>query len=134
MHFDAPKEATAAAFGPVSESVWAPSFQPQFVYPEQPAQVAGAVFTTGKGRVWLLHDYDIAAGLVQYVTVDEHTAVTLTIRVNAAASGSDATMVYDVVALDSAGRDHLAEMQQHSHELSAHMQHAIGEFLKQPAR
>ena len=129
LHFDSSKNRTAAAFGPLSEATWAPDFTPQFVYPRKPKQVAGAVFTISKGQLWLLHDYDTAAGLVQYVIVDANAEITLTIRVVAAGAGSSATMTYDVVALNTAGAEHLATLQRHAHELSAHMQSAIGDYL-----
>jgi hypothetical protein len=134
MHFESPKARTTEAFGPVSESKWAPTFRPQFVHPHEPAQVAGAVFTTGKGNIWLLHDFDVAAGRVQYVIVDEDAETTLTIHVTGTGQSSDATMVYDMVALDDSGAAHLTEMQQHARELSGHMQRAITGYLSQTVR
>jgi hypothetical protein len=129
LHFDAPTDRTVAAFGPVSEASWSPGFTPQFIYPRAPKQVAGAVFRTSDGRVWLLHDYDVAAGLVQYVISDANAEITLTIRVLPAGTGSSATMTYDVVALNAAGAEHIAMLRDHSRELSTHMQAAIDAYL-----
>lgn len=135
LHFAAPREATAAAFGPVAEATWAPEFRPQFVAPAAPAQVPGAVFTTGDGKVWLLHDYDPAAGLVQYVILDPAAqVVTLTIRVAPAAAGSDVTMTYDVVPMGDAGSAHAALLQRNASALTAQMQSAVASYLAaQPA-
>jgi hypothetical protein len=134
MHFDAPKARTTGAFGPLSERQWAPDFKPVFAYPNPPAQLTGAVFTTDDGRVWLLHDFDTATGLVQYVVIGRDLEMTLTIRVAGTTGGSTATMVCDITALDDKGAAHLTELQEHAHELSAHMQHAIAAYLNQPAK
>jgi hypothetical protein len=129
FHVDASKSRTVAAFGPLSEASWSPDFKPRFVYPRDPRQVAGAVFTTSDGRVWLLHDYDIAAGIVQYVIIDANAEVTLTIHVVTAGAGSSATMTYDVVALNASGAEHIVTLHDHAHELSMHLQSAIGDYL-----
>ena len=136
LHFAAPREVTTAAFGPVAESTWEPEFRPHFIAPEAPAQVPGAVFTTGDGKVWLLHDYDPAAGLVQYVIVDPASqVVTLTIRVAAALAGSDVTMTYNVVPMGDAGSAHAALLQQNATTLAAQMQGAVASYLAaQPAK
>jgi hypothetical protein len=130
MEFAAGKERTTAAFGPLSEAKWSPGFEPRFAYPRPAAQVAGAVFTTPDGAFWLLHDFDPAAGLVQYVVLEPGAlAVTLTIRVEAAAGRSSATLTYDMVALDAAGAAHVDEVRRHSKAMAAHMQSAVGAFL-----
>jgi len=131
MHFDAPPELTSAAFGPIAESVWSPEFQPHFIESAPAAQVAGAVFTTPDGKLWLLHDYDTAGGLVQYVIVDARSLlVTLTIRISADPSGSAVTMTYDGVALDDGGRAHLEALKRHSQRLRDGMQTAVAAYLK----
>ena len=129
MHFTAPRAQATAAFGPVSDSIWEPDFKPQFVAQPEPQQAAGAVFTTGS-KVWLLHDYDPAKGVVQYVIVEPKAlVVTLTIRVVDAPGGSDATMTYDLVPLNDAGAAHAEELRQHAREMSAEMQSAIAGYL-----
>jgi hypothetical protein len=135
LHFAAPRERTTAAFGPVAESRWSPEFRPHFIVPDVPAQASGAVFTTGDGNIWLLHDYDPAAGFVQYVIVDSGSqVVTLTIRVAAAPAGSDVTMTYDIVPLGDAGVTHARALQQNASALTAQMQAAVAGYLAaQPA-
>jgi hypothetical protein len=129
FHFDASINRTAAAFGPLSEAAWAPDFKPRFVFPRKPTQVAGTVFTTSTDRVWLLHDFDTEAGFVQYVIVDANSEITLTIRVARSATGSLATMTYDIVALNEAGAKHLTTIQTHVRALTEHMQGAISGYL-----
>jgi hypothetical protein len=129
MHFSAPRAKVTAAFGPVSESVWDPTFQPHFVAQSKPLQVPGAVFTTGS-KAWLLHDYDPAKGVVQYVIFEPGSlVVTLTIRVVGDPAGSDATMTYDLVPLNAGGAAHARELRQHAREMSAAMQSAIAGYL-----
>ena len=130
MVFDTPKQQTAAAFGPLAEAKWAPDFQPRFVYPERAEEIAGAVFTTPDGALWLLHDFAPSAGLVQYVILDPGSlAVTLTIRAEERGQGTSVTMTYDMVALDDAGAGHIAKMQRHSAAMAQHMQAAVQAFL-----
>lgn len=129
MHLTAAPERATAAFGPLAEAAWAPEFRPRFVYPVPGAHVAGAVFRTPDGRVWLLHDFDPAAGLVQYVISGPSDSVTLTIRVSADGTGSNATMHYDMVALDDAGAAHHARMRQHYREIGEETAAAVNAYL-----
>jgi hypothetical protein len=66
-------------FGPVREREWSPEWAPRFLHPSDPAQRAGAVFTTaghGGTRLWLLTTYDPVAGRVAYVVHDPEFLVT----------------------------------------------------------
>jgi hypothetical protein len=100
---------TTAAFGPLAEAAWSPEFRPDFVFPQPAAGVAGAVFRTPDGKIWLLHDFDTAAGFVQYVIAGTSELVTLSIHATADASGTAVTMTYDITALDERGAMHLAK-------------------------
>ncbi len=100
--------------------------------PQPAAQVAGAVFRTPDGKLWLLHDFDPAAGLVQYVVCGRSEAVTLTIRVLADRDGSAVSMTYDMVALDEVGAAHLAALAQHARPLSEHLHDAVSAYLARP--
>jgi hypothetical protein len=60
-------------FGPVREAEWAPSWTPRFLHPPEGAQRDGVVFTTksekDRERLWLLTNYDVKAGRVEYVVI-----------------------------------------------------------------
>ena len=129
LRFSAPAGRTTAAFGPLSEAAWSPEFLPDFVFPQPAAEVAGAVFRTPDGKIWLLHDFDTAAGFVQYVIAGTSELVTLSIHATADASGTAVTMTYDITTLDDRGAAHLAKVRVNAAAMSAGMQDAIGEYL-----
>jgi hypothetical protein len=133
LHFSAPVARTTAAFGPLAEAVWSPDFSPAFVFPQPAADVAGAVFRTPDGKLWLLHDFDIASGYAQYVITGKSELVTLSIRATPDASGTAVTMTYDITALDDRGTAHLAKVRAHAAAMSAGMQEAIGAYLTKHA-
>jgi len=129
LHFSAQVARTTAAFGPLAEAAWSPEFRPDFVFPQPAAGVAGAVFRTPDGKIWLLHDFDTAAGFVQYVIAGTSELVTLSIHATAEGSGTVVAMTYDITALDDRGAAHLAQVRAHAAAMSAGMQDAIGAYL-----
>ena len=129
MHFSQSRERVTEAFGPVAEASWDAKFKPEFVYPIPASQIAGAVFRTAGGKVWLLHDYNVAGGRVQYVIADPSVLVTLTIDVAVEDSGCVAHMSYDVVALDEQGATHAAALGEHANEMGHDIHDAIESFL-----
>jgi hypothetical protein len=133
LHFAASAARTIAAFGPLAEAQWSPDFRPDFVFPQPPLDVAGAVFRTPDGKVWLLHDFDTAGGFVQYVISGPSEMVTLSIHATPEAPGTTVTMTYDITALDDRGAAHLAKVRAHAAAMSAGMQDAIGAYLAKPA-
>ncbi len=73
-------------FGPVREAEWSPAWAPRFLHPAEGAQREGAVFTTktptGYEQLWMLTEYDAAAGRVAYaIVLPGFTATTIAIRV-----------------------------------------------------
>src|SRR5215468_7069320 len=83
---DAPVADATPLFGPVREGEWAPHWSPRFLHPPAGAQAEGVVFTTttpkGFEQLWMLTDYDAAAGRVAYAIVTPgYTANQITIRV-----------------------------------------------------
>jgi hypothetical protein len=80
MHFQndfsfvaqAPMGVTAPLFGANRERVWAPDWNPVFLWPRDVADQPGMVFTVDHGdniAVWVNTVFDLAAGRVQYVYV-----------------------------------------------------------------
>jgi hypothetical protein len=129
MHFTQSRERVTEAFGPLAEATWDEKFKPEFVYPIPASQIAGAVFRTPGGKIWLLHDYDVARGRVQYVISDPSVVVTLTIDLTAAGSGCVAHMSYDVVALDEQGAAHAATLEAHADEMGHDIHDAVESYL-----
>jgi hypothetical protein len=69
---DAPAGKAFPLFGANRERVWAPDWNPEFIYPSPIADVEGAVFLVKHGHrdaVWLNTAFDEANGHIQYVYV-----------------------------------------------------------------
>jgi hypothetical protein len=125
-------------FGPVREAEWAPSWQPRFIHPVESAQREGVVFATtsanGKERLWLLTNYDVAKGCVEYVFVAPGFTVNeIKIRVTPAGEKQcKATITYRRSALAPEGNEEVAKLDAHwGEEQRIHWQTAINEVLAQ---
>ena len=98
-------------FGPVREAEWAPDWAPRFLHPAAGAQHEGVLFTTttsaGREQLWMLTDYDVAAGRVDYVNTSSGFAANQ-IAIRVVADGPRrrrATIMYRRSALDPAAND-----------------------------
>jgi hypothetical protein len=108
--FDLPAPVPEATplFGPVREREWTPDWAPSFLHPSEPAQRAGAVFTTTGDlgtRLWVLTTYDPSAGRLAYVV---HTPGSLITEIDISVvplgdSASRVTVTYRRSALTERG-------------------------------
>jgi len=103
-------------FGPIREAEWTPDWLPHFLHPDNGAQHEGVLFTTttptGREQLWMLTDYDIAAGRVAYVNVASGViANQITIRlVPDGDRQCRATITYRRSALVPAANDEVNQM------------------------
>ena len=106
-----PLEKVAPLMGADRERVWAPGWNPYFVFPRPAADQPGMVFTVTHGpyRVpWVNTEFDLAAGRVQYVYVIPDTMVTvITIRMTAEGDKTRVNVEYDRTALSAGANDHV---------------------------
>jgi hypothetical protein len=108
LSLDAPAADALPLFGPIREAEWSPGWAPRFVHPPEGAQRDGVVFTTTTGsaarlQLWVLTEYDLAAGRVAYVVTEPGFLVT-EIKVQVVPDGARcrATVTYRRSALDPA--------------------------------
>jgi hypothetical protein len=103
-------------FGPVRESEWAPTWKPRFLHPVEGGQREGAVFTAisadGRERLWLVTNYDVENGRVEYVFMSPgFTAAHLKIAVSPDGQGKTKVAVnYRYSALSEAGNDEVRKV------------------------
>ena len=123
-------------FGPVGEAQWAPGWAPTFLHPAEGAQRNGVVFTTttpkGYEQVWVLTEYDVAAGRVAYVILTPgYDVKEIQIRVVAdGPSRSKATVTYRDSALVERANDDVRRLDaQWAAEQSRHWEAAINAAL-----
>ena len=123
-------------FGPIREAEWSPDWRPHFLHPLEGKQSEGAVFTTqsanGRERLWLLTEYNVDQGRVDYVVVTPgFTANEIQIRVvDDGEKRSRATITYRHSALSPAGNDEVTKLDDYwAEEQRAHWESAINAVL-----
>ena len=136
--FELPAAASTALplFGPVRETEWAPDWNPEFVYPAENRQAAGAVFTTRQhdsDLVWMLIAYDEAALRVEYVVIWPGICAT---RLDIAltpldAHTSRASVTYRRTSLSERGDEYVRNFAAHFPSQRDHWQQAISKRLRE---
>jgi hypothetical protein len=108
----APFETVVPLFGAYKERLWAEGWNPQFIYPAQANDQAGAVFTTRAGHctVWINTIYDLSKGHIQYACfATEGMATLIDIRVQRrSAATTHAVVVYERTATQPEANDYVA--------------------------
>ncbi len=109
---EAPMSVVAPLFGAHEERLWAPGWEPRFIWPTPAEDRTGMVFTVS-GRhgkaVWINTRFDPEAGCIQYAYVIEGTMSTLiTLSLAPQAAHTHVVVVYQRTSL-SAHSDALVE-------------------------
>lgn len=109
---NAPLEQAAPLFGAAQERVWAPDWNPKFLYPNPAQDQQGMVFQVAHGSytsTWVNTAFDLAGGHIQYAYVLNDAMVTMIdIRLKRmGAAKTDVTVVYDRTALIPEANDHV---------------------------
>lgn len=108
-------DVAAPLFGALAEQKWDSGWKPQFLFPVPAADQEGAVFRVphgGHSATWVLTDFDLAAGHVQYVYVLDGlllTRIDIHMR-KAAPRQTEVTVLYERTSLSSAADDHVREL------------------------
>ena len=101
-------------FGADRERVWAPDWQPHFVWPEKACDQEGMVFTVRLGNqnaVWVNTAFDAAARRIQYVYVIPDVVVTvITLKLSPQGASTIIDVVYERTALSHTANAKVAEM------------------------
>jgi hypothetical protein len=105
-------EQAAPLFGADKERVWAPGWDPQFVYPTPAHDRQGMVFQVSHGEhtsIWVNTAFDLAGGHIQYAYVMANAMVTsIDIRLmRDGASKTHVAVVYERTALLAEANDHV---------------------------
>jgi hypothetical protein len=101
-------------FGADRERLWAPGWQPAFVWPEEPFDRQGMVFKVRHAdatAVWVNTLLDRGAGRIQYVYVIPEVLVTvITLNLKARGSSTHVDVLYERTALDAAANGRVSAM------------------------
>ncbi len=130
---NAPMERVAPLMGADRERVWAPGWEPHFVFPKPAVDQQGMVFTVAHGpyRVpWVNTEFDLKAGRVQYVYVIPDTLLTvITIRMTPQVDKTHVAVEYDRTALNAQGNDHVRQLAEHDSKSGPEWQGQINGWL-----
>jgi hypothetical protein len=103
----APIERVAPLFGANKERLWAPGWDPHFVYPVPGSDEEGMVFTVAHrhlSSVWVNTEFDPKAGRFRYVYLIPDTMVTIiTLRLMPEGNQTRVEVEYDRTALSEEG-------------------------------
>jgi len=109
-----PMERVAPLFGAEKERVWAPGWNPQFVYPAPAADVSGMVFTTAhyhSRAAWVNTAFDMKNGRIQYVYVIPDALVTvIDLKLTAQGDKTQVEVTYARTALSAEADAHVRHM------------------------
>lgn len=107
-------EQVAPLMGANRERVWAPGWDPHFLFPKPALDQRGMVFMVAHGPYqvpWVNTEFDVSSGRVQYVYVIPDTLVTvITIRMTPQGDKTDVAVEYDRTALSSQANDHVQRL------------------------
>ncbi len=111
---NAPFEVAWPLFGADRERVWAPDWQPHFLWPDKACDREGMVFTVRLGSqnaVWVNTEFDAAARRIQYVCVIPDVLVTvITLQLTPQGASTIIEVNYERTALSHTANAKVAEM------------------------
>jgi hypothetical protein len=128
---------TASLFGPNGERAWAgEDWQPEFIHPQPPSDVEGAVFTVRHGplnAVWVNTLFDLEGRHFQYVYFLAEVMVTvIDVRFKPAdADSTEVNVVYTRTALAPQANQDVISMSEVDKRAGKEWQQAIDSYLAQ---
>jgi hypothetical protein len=107
----APLHVAWPLFGAEGERVWAPGWDPAFIWPAEPVDQEGMVFRISHGlgiAIWVNTAFDPLAKRIQYVYVIPEVVVTvISLLFLGVDEATRVAVTYDRTALSAAANDHV---------------------------
>ena len=132
---DAPFDVTWPLFGADKERVWAPGWNPVFVWPVNAIDQEGMVFKVSRGdktAVWVNTAFDRAAKRIQYVYVLPDVVVAvITLQLAPIAQSTRVAVTYSRTALEVAANDVVREMADQDRAAGREWDLQINTYLRQ---
>ena len=129
----APMAIAAPLFGADKERVWAPGWNPAFLWPPNANDQQRMVFTVAHGSrtaVWMNTAYDPAAGSIQYAYVIPDVMTTLiTLKLTPQDKWTHVAVQYERTALNTAAKDIVREMADHDSKSGPEWEKQINDYL-----
>jgi hypothetical protein len=125
-------------FGADTERVWAPGWEPRFVWPAIPTDRAGMVFQTPHGNkvvTWVNTAFDASTGRVQYVYVlPEVVATVITLQLHAQDAATEVIVRYERTSLSPDSDAMVKTMAEHDRAQGEVWASQINTYLSQSGR
>lgn len=132
---NAPFEMAWPLFGADKERVWAPDWNPIFLWPDKASDQEGMVFKIRHGErnaVWINTAFDRRAGRIQYVYVIPEVVVTvITLKLVPRSGSTTVDVVYERTALDCAATETVRQMAECDREAGEEWSRQINQHLGQ---
>jgi len=132
-----PMSIVAPLFGADKERVWAPGWDPKFIYPLPAADVQGMVFEVAHSHLkatWVNTQLDWKTGRVQYVYVIPDALVTvISLQLTAAGDSTRVDVEYDRTALNAEADEHVRHMAEGDRGSGPEWEKQVNEYLRQAA-
>jgi len=130
----APIDVAAPLFGAERERVWAPGWDPKFVWPENAKDQEGMVFMLAHGNknaIWVNTSFDLKANRIQYVYVVPGTLVTvITLNLAPNERSTHVAVTYDRTALTETANKLVLENAEHDASAGPEWGKQINDYLK----
>jgi hypothetical protein len=131
---NAPIEVVWPLFGAQAERAWAPDWDPVFVWPEQPVDQPGMVFTVAHGdrtAVWVNTSLDPVGRRVQYVYVlPDIVATLITLRLIPSGPSTHVAVSYQRTALSESANQVVTKMAARDRTSGPEWSRQINDHLK----
>ena len=129
----APMGIAAPLFGADKERIWAPGWNPTFLWPGDAKDRQGMVFTVAHGHktaIWINTAYDPATGSIQYAYVIPDVMTTLiTLKLTPQDKWTHVAVRYERTALNAAAKDIVMEMADHDSKSGPEWEKQINYYL-----
>ncbi len=130
----APVEVVAPLFGAHKERVWAPGWDPSFIWPAMAHDRQGMVFTVPHGHqtaVWVASSFEPLSGRVQYVYVlPDVMATVITLEVTPEENQTRVKVEYDRTALRSSANDLVRRFSKEDDKSGPEWEKQINDYLE----
>lgn len=129
----APMAAVAPLFGAEKERVWAPGWNPEFVWPRPAADREGMVFRVAHGHlhsVWANTRFDLKDGNVQYAyVIPGALATVITIHMDPRGNETRVSVQYERTALSGDANDHAKQLAEQDRKSGPEWEGQINGYL-----
>ena len=120
-------------FGAEKEKLWAPHWNPEFIYPKAASDQQGMVFAVRHAHLrstWVNTDFDLQNGHVQYVYVIPDTLVTvITLKLRPDGNQTQVEVQYDRTSLSAASDSHVQNLAEQDRKSGPEWESQINDYL-----